>query len=207
VTREALTGPARAARPKPPKQLPASRSTCFSAPPGERVFRERGDARATAPVVDLERLDAGARQCVSPRPERLQLHRRSTLRDAVCLGPARPQAACADLSALSRGSSTIVAAEAIAGTDGVPEHCRISGLIAPQIRFEIDLPSAWNRRFYMYGNGGFAGETPAAGSRLRLRAAALLHGFATASTNTGHDGWSARPSMRSATPKTECRTV
>jgi hypothetical protein len=187
VTREALTGPARAARPKPPKQLPASRSTCFSAPPGERVFRERGDARATAPVVDLERLDAGARQCVSPRPERLQLHRRSTLRDAVCLGPARPQAACADLSALSTGSSTIVAAEAIAGTDGVPEHCRISGLIAPQIRFEIDLPSAWNRRFYMYGNGGFAGETPAAGSRLRLRAAALLHGFATASTNTGHD--------------------
>jgi Tannase and feruloyl esterase len=138
-------------------------------------------------VVDLERLDAGARQCVSPRPERLQLHRRSTLRDAVCLGPARPQAACADLSALSTGSSTIVAAEAIAGTDGVPEHCRISGLIAPQIRFEIDLPSAWNRRFYMYGNGGFAGETPAAGSRLRLRAAALLHGFATASTNTGHD--------------------
>ena len=54
------------------------------------------------------------------------------------LAPARPQAACADLSAVSTGSSTIVAAEAIAGTDGVPEHCRISGLIAPQIRFEID---------------------------------------------------------------------
>ena len=83
-----------------------------------------------------------------------------------------PQAACADLSALSTASSTIVTAETIAGTDGVPEHCRISGLIAPQIRFEINLPSAWNRRFYMYGNGGFAGETPATDSRPYLRAAA-----------------------------------
>ncbi|MBO0741774.1 MAG: tannase/feruloyl esterase family alpha/beta hydrolase [Hyphomicrobiaceae bacterium] len=106
------------------------------------------------------------------------------------LAPVRPQAACADLSALSTSSSTILAAEPIAEEDGVPQHCRVSGLIAPQIRFEINLPSAWNRRFYMFGNGGFAGESPATGSRPRLRATALLHGFVTASTNTGHDATS-----------------
>jgi Tannase and feruloyl esterase len=109
---------------------------------------------------------------------------------AYALAAARPQAACADLSALSTASSTILAAETIAGADGVPEHCRVSGLIAPQIRFEVNLPSVWNRRFYMFGNGGFAGETPATGSRPSLRAAALLRGFATASTNTGHDATS-----------------
>jgi len=105
------------------------------------------------------------------------------------LAPARPRVACADLAAATP-SNTIVAAETIASADGVPEHCRVSGLIAPEIRFEINLPSAWNRRFYMFGNGGFAGETPATGSRPYLRAAALLHGFATASTNTGHDATS-----------------
>ena len=105
------------------------------------------------------------------------------------LATARPRLACAELLAATP-SSTIVAAERIAGADGLPEHCRISGLLAPEIRFEINLPSAWNRRFYMFGNGGFAGETPAAGSRPHLRAAALLHGFATASTDTGHDATS-----------------
>ena len=65
-----------------------------------------------------------------------------------------------------------------------------AGWLRHRIRFEINLPSAWNRRFYMYGNGGFAGETPATGSRPYLRAVALLHGFATASTNTGHDATS-----------------
>ena len=112
----------------------------------------------------------------------------SAMRYAVA--SARPQAACADLLALSTASSTILAAETIAGAGGVPEHCRISGSIAPEIRFEINLPSAWNRRFYMHGNGGFAGETPATGLRPRVRAEALRHGFATASTNAGHDATS-----------------
>jgi feruloyl esterase len=69
----------------------------------------------------------------------------------------------------------------------VPEHCRITGVIAPEVRFEVNLPAAWNRRFYMHGNGGFAGETPETGARPRYRAAALRNGFVTASTNTGHD--------------------
>jgi Enoyl-CoA hydratase/isomerase len=85
----ALTGSATRRSSQTAKALPASRSTCFSNPPGEGAFRERGDAQATAPVAGLERLDAGARQCVCPRPERLQLHRCRTLRDAVCLGPSQ----------------------------------------------------------------------------------------------------------------------
>jgi hypothetical protein len=75
----------------------------------------------------------------------------------------------------------------IAAIDGVPAHCRVSGVIAPEIEFELNLPARWNGRFYMIGNGGMAGESPDEPERAALRAAALRHAFAMASTNTGHD--------------------
>jgi hypothetical protein len=99
----------------------------------------------------------------------------------------RPRMACAGMAEMSTPSTAIIAAVVVAAADGVPEHCRITGVIAPAIRFEVNLPTAWNRRFYMHGNGGFAGETPETGARPRYRAAALRNGFVTASTNTGHD--------------------
>jgi feruloyl esterase len=100
---------------------------------------------------------------------------------------ARPILACADMTGLASAETTIVSARTIAAANGVPAHCRISGLIAPEIRFELNLPAAWNRRFYMNGNGGFAGETPEFANRPAARAQALRRGFATATTNTGHD--------------------
>ena len=103
------------------------------------------------------------------------------------LATARPQMLCAGVPGLSTATATIIAAETIAAADGVPEHCRVTGLITPEIRFEVNLPAAWNRRFYMHGNGGFAGETPETGPRPRYRATALRNGFVTATTNTGHD--------------------
>lgn len=98
-----------------------------------------------------------------------------------------PQMACSDVKALSIPKTTFIATEIIAASDSVPEHCRISGVIAPEIRFEVNLPTLWNRRVFMHGNGGFAGETPETGGRANIRSAALSHGFVTATTNTGHD--------------------
>jgi hypothetical protein len=103
------------------------------------------------------------------------------------IATAKPHIACKNVQSLSSPTTTLIAAETIAAADGMPEHCRISGVIAPEIRFEVNLPAAWNRRFYMHGNGGFAGETPETGARPRYRSAALRHGFVTATTNTGHD--------------------
>ena len=107
----------------------------------------------------------------------------------VRYGVASTQAAmtCASVPALATAETTIVSARLVPAADGVPEHCRVTGLIQPEIRFEVNLPSSWNRRFYMHGNGGFAGESPDFGPRPLYRAAALKHGFATAQTNTGHD--------------------
>src|SRR5499427_3176997 len=99
----------------------------------------------------------------------------------------KPQIACPEVRTLTAGTLSITAVEIVAAADGVPEHCRVTGTIAPEIHFEVNLPAAWNRRFYMSGNGGFAGETSDSPPRAMVRAAALRQGFVTATTNTGHD--------------------
>src|SRR5207249_9739107 len=80
-------------------------------------------------------------------------------------------------------------------TEGTPEHCRVSGQILPEIRFEVNLPASWNRRLSMFGNGGFAGEHFDADYRAASRDRALKYGFAVAATNTGHDA-NAEPLVR-----------
>ena len=55
------------------------------------------------------------------------------------------------------------------------------------MRFDIGLPSAWNGRLYMFGNGGYAGEALDAQGRMNTSRRALARGFATVQTNTGHD--------------------
>jgi Tannase and feruloyl esterase len=110
---------------------------------------------------------------------------RSGVRYSVA--PAKPVMSCAAVASLATAETTIVSARVVPAADGVPEHCRVTGLIQPEIRFELNLPANWNRRFYMHGNGGFAGETPEFASRPFHRANALKQGFAVIQTNTGHD--------------------
>jgi hypothetical protein len=35
-----------------------------------------------------------------------------------------------------------------------PAHCRVTGLLSPEIAFEVSLPGKWNGRFYMIGSIG-----------------------------------------------------
>src|SRR5947209_2309757 len=73
------------------------------------------------------------------------------------------------------------------GSDAAPAHCRVTGVLSPEIAFEVSLPAKWNGRFYMIGNGGHAGEAMDDAGRVAQRNAALQVGFAFAQTNTGHD--------------------
>ncbi len=99
-----------------------------------------------------------------------------------------PRGAC-DALASSVKIADLVSLQAreVAAADGAPTHCRVSGVIAPEVAFEVDLPARWNGRFYMIGNGGHAGEGFEDAGRTGQRAVALQHGFAFAMTNTGHD--------------------
>ena len=67
---------------------------------------------------------------------------------------------CKDLEATSNFDYSILDAVEIAARDNVPAHCRVSALVPGEVRFELNMPLAWNGRLYMYGNGGLAG-TPA----------------------------------------------
>ncbi|WP_337186195.1 tannase/feruloyl esterase family alpha/beta hydrolase [Phenylobacterium sp.] len=92
------------------------------------------------------------------------------------------------------------------GFDGAalhPEYCRVLGTIdpidatAPSIRFELDLPSAWNGKSLMMGGGGFDGAIPpVSGAYLYQPPAAvvtpLLRGYATFGSDSGHQ---ARPEL------------
>lgn len=75
----------------------------------------------------------------------------------------------------------------VPASTGAPAFCRVTGVIAPEIAFEVALPDRWNGRFYMIGNGGHAGEALDDPGRAAQRDAALRVGFAFAQTNTGHD--------------------
>jgi tannase/feruloyl esterase len=71
-----------------------------------------------------------------------------------------------------------------AATTGVirAAHCRVTGVIGTEIRFSLLLPDMWNGKFMMGGGGGYVGslDNQAQGS--------VNLGYATAGTDTGHQG-------------------
>ncbi len=112
-------------------------------------------------------------------------------------------ATCESLAALTLPDTTITLAKSEpAGTftlskpfplpapplDNLPAFCRVAGEIKPtkdsDIKFEVWMPAAdWNGKFMGVGNGGWSGEIwyPEMGEALR-------RGYASASTDTGHEG-------------------
>jgi feruloyl esterase len=98
-----------------------------------------------------------------------------------------PSKACETLSNFKSKEIVQITAAAIPAGGAVPAYCRVSGLLDPEIAFEVSLPAKWNGRFYMIGNGGHAGEALDDPSRTSQIKAALQVGFAVAQTNTGHD--------------------
>jgi hypothetical protein len=99
----------------------------------------------------------------------------------------QPHRTCEDLGKFKNKEIVQIAAAAMPAANGAPAHCRVTGLIAPEIAFEVSLPEKWNGRFYMIGNGGHAGEALDDAGRVTQRNQALQLGFAFAQTNTGHD--------------------
>jgi len=132
---------------------------------------------------------------------------------AVLFTPAMFAASCEELANLKLPDTTITTAQSVAaggfevapapGAKGkgkgnaadaykdLPAFCRVAFTVKPtsdsDIKIEIWLPATnWNSKFEANGNGGWSGSiTPATlGAGVRL-------GYATAMTDTGHDGGSA----------------
>jgi feruloyl esterase len=110
-----------------------------------------------------------------------------TSRSGYSGGNLAPQQMCERLADLKLPELKQIGARTVAADGATPAHCRVSGVIDPEVAFEVNLPAAWNGRFYMIGNGGHAGQAPDDPDRAAQRSAVLAQGFAMASTNTGHD--------------------
>ncbi len=63
----------------------------------------------------------------------------------------------------------------------VPAFCRIVGMVAPELKFELWLPAQWNHKYIAVGNGGMAGSIVFA-----AMVDPLNRGYAAGSTDTGH---------------------
>ncbi|MBN9661024.1 MAG: tannase/feruloyl esterase family alpha/beta hydrolase [Acidobacteria bacterium] len=98
----------------------------------------------------------------------------------------KPAIACADLRSLTNFEYSVVSASVVAASAAAPEHCQVRIFIQPALNIEVKLPTAWNGRLYMFGNGGWAGESFDTPGRLATAARGLKAGFVTASTDTGH---------------------
>lgn len=93
------------------------------------------------------------------------------------------QEKCAGLKPISLGAGVkIESASLVAAMAQAPEHCDVRGVILPEAKFAVKLPTNWNNRFYMVGGGGFAGQLS-----LGQMNPGLQKGYATATTDTGHD--------------------
>ena len=112
-----------------------------------------------------------------------------------------PAVGCATLVSATGYEFAISAAAIVPASADAPEYCRVTGLIQPEVRFELGLPSAWNGRLYMFGNGGYAGEALDAQGRAGAARRALSRGFATVQTNTGHDAASEPLASFAASPQ------
>lgn len=102
-------------------------------------------------------------------------------------GVVQPKTSCAALHSLTGYDLSVMTVEATPAAAGSPEFCRALILVQPEIRIEVSLPARWNHRLYMFGNGGYAGESLEAPNRIAHRNAALHAGFVVTQTNTGHD--------------------
>ncbi len=65
----------------------------------------------------------------------------------------------------------------------VPGFCRVAAVVWPEVRFEVWMPERWNGKFLGVGNGGMAGSIP-----YNAMVKPLRRGYATAGTDTGHQG-------------------
>jgi feruloyl esterase len=108
----------------------------------------------------------------------------------VCASHLRAAAPCESLKQLSLPHTTITTAQAVAAA-GLPAFCRVAATLQPTsdstINIEVWLPaSGWNGKLLGNGNGGWSGSIRPTTLGLGLR-----RGYATAMTDTGHEGSSA----------------
>jgi feruloyl esterase len=91
--------------------------------------------------------------------------------------------AVAALQSRAAADTTITGASWVEAAPTAPRHCLVDGHVqvpGNTVRFRVGLPASWNGKFYFQGVGGLAGTIGGLTN-------GLARGYASASTDTGHD--------------------
>lgn len=111
----------------------------------------------------------------------------------IAAGPevSGPAALCASMSSKPFDGFVVDDAIAVVDRDDLPGFCSIRGTIDPRIGFEARFPlEHWNGKFYQAGCGGYCGslqpDKPGFANSINE---ALKKGFATITTDGGHEAW------------------
>jgi len=97
-------------------------------------------------------------------------------------------------------TSTTVVPAAGTGAAAIGEYCKVLGEIspvdplAPNIRFQVDLPASWNHKAMAFGGGGFDGSIPNVAGNVGFGPADQLvplgRGYVTFGSDSGHQAGS-----------------
>ena len=100
---------------------------------------------------------------------------------------AKPVMPCNQLLSLTNYDFAVISARTMPERGNVRAHCRVFGVIAPEIRFQLNLPDHWNERLYMIGSGGWGGQHPDSPAFLQWQERSVANGFVTVYSDRGHD--------------------
>jgi hypothetical protein len=114
---------------------------------------------------------------------------------AACASLGSTKIAAASIGAPSNGA-TVASARLVAASSTSGEYCQVNGTIAPvdpaapNINFEVNLPSVWNKKALQYGGGGFDGALITGLAALDMAPAGsstpLARGYVTFGDDSGH---------------------
>jgi feruloyl esterase len=97
-------------------------------------------------------------------------------------------ASCEELKSLKLPDTTVTVALINAANGDLPAYCQVFATLRPtadsDIKIQVWMPvAAWNGKYQAVGNGGWSGDI-----NIHALEAALRRGYATSSTDTGHQG-------------------
>ena len=93
--------------------------------------------------------------------------------------------ACESIGGTNVSGVGYVFATPVDAEGAVPNFCKISGTLSGKLNFELRLPEVWNGKLHYGGGGGYNGAIPGVSENIL---AALKQGYATVSSDSGHQG-------------------
>jgi hypothetical protein len=94
----------------------------------------------------------------------------------------------ADFSGLQDAPTQITEASLVNASVPIPEYCKVTGYVAPQVGIEVGFPTSWNGKLIEMGCGGHCGLLEQWFSGPLGCAAALRKGYVCLISDMGHKG-------------------